>query len=221
MPDGWSLLGRRVCDNLLSAAVENIIYLAPKLPGKFQGLLSVGIKMFDEVSNLITTAKPAVHKQPEVSQFDICVNGHDGSSTNPVRNQVRIFSIKEKTALTILGGDFVKVINKYKTDIASEENPDDITSDVNVSKYIGTLLDLVEEPFKVKGVQDDIKTPVLNLIGRIRDTASEIRYWSSNIIAQLGATSKKAVVLGGAHHKLIRFKTQIFTTHFQEPLHTG
>ena len=114
-------------------------------------------------------------QQNKVSSFSTCTIGLDGSGRK-TNNAVRIFSVKEKMALGLLAGeDFVQAINKFKEDIVNTVNPEDITADVTITSHISTFLNLVEEPFNAKGVQDDIKIPVHTLIKRVRNTASEIR----------------------------------------------
>ena len=176
MPTGWSLLGLRVVNSLASAA-EDLITLVPKLAtlplSTSKKVLTAG-KIVHNVADKVIQRDQNDVSQNKVS-FSTCTIGLDGSGRK-TNNAVRIFSVKEKMALGLLAGeDFVKALNKFKENIVNTENPEDITADMTILHHISTFLDLVEEPFNAKGVQDDIKIPVHTLIKRVRNTASEIR----------------------------------------------
>ena len=187
MPTGWSLLGLRVVDSLARAAedvIGNVGKMA-QIPAKiFTSSEEIVGTFVDNVKGDQNDVKPdeIIEKileerlqQNKVSSFSTCTIGLDGSGRK-TNNAVRIFSVKEKMALGLLAGeDFVKALNKFKENIVNTENPEDITADMTILHHISTFLDLVEEPFNVKGVQDDIKIPVHTLIKRVRNTASEIR----------------------------------------------
>lgn len=213
MPTGWSLLGLRLCDSLTRftedvvgslgkmAAIPGqlgksggkgigaILSLGTGVAGAINDKLTPGVKNDvnpDEIIKKILEDKRL--QQNKVSSFSTCTIGLDGSGRK-TNNAVRIFSVKEKMALGLLAGeDFVQAINKFKEDIVNTVNPEDITADVTITSHISTFLNLVEEPFNAKGVQDDIKIPVNKIIKMVRNTASEI-----SDSQQSGDTEGKAV----------------------------
>jgi len=159
MPDGWDLLGLQICEDLTNFVGD---------------VLSVATLKFGGEEYRKTDEKSQTKAKKEPSKFNICVLGAQGGSDTKYKVSNREFSSNERVGLSLLNGKLGQIFRKYRQSLSSKAKPKDLSIDSNIGNNLNTFLDHISEPFNKKGVKDDIKTPVLQLIRKVRDTAKEI-----------------------------------------------
>ena len=165
MSDGWDLLGLQICEDLTNFVGDVLSIATLKLGGE-------EYRKTDEKSQKNAPKEPL--------KFNICVLGAQGGSDTKYKVMEREFSSNERVGLSLLNGKLGQIFHKYRQSLSSKAKPKDLSIDSNIGNNLNTFLDHISEPFNKKGVKDDIKTPVLQLIRKVRDTAKEIRYLFSN-----------------------------------------
>jgi len=159
MSDGWDLLGLQICEDLTNFVGD---------------VLSVATLKFGGEEYRKTDEKSQTKAKKEPSKFNICVLGAQGGSDTKYKVSNREFSSNERVGLSLLNGKLGQIFRKYRQSLSSKAKPKDLSIDSNIGNNLNTFLDHISEPFNKKGVKDDIKTPVLQLIRKVRDTAKEI-----------------------------------------------
>lgn len=123
-----------------------------------------------------THSKKPLYKKPRL-KFGVCVLGADGSPVGNYPVFHREFSSDEMKALTLLGGrtSLQDVLEKYRQDMVSDVNQDDISQDHHLGESAKGMMQLLKAQFSSSNVQDDIKEPVLYLLRLWDATVNQIR----------------------------------------------